>query len=302
MEFVAGPKPAADPCEKKARIDPKALYGLTIEERVAAALAHEQPPQPVLDKWARGRWWYVNTLFVSFVAVGLAFVPSIVKWLQTGVWHMNPIYSFTNPFQRLVGAHAISGLLLLALFFVQVFAGVTGSPDSRRRVYHRRIGYFIIAPLMFITLGIATATEVMANLCCQEFGFETTLIATVILICFTLGLRAARQKRIPEHKDWMMWTVLLTSEVGFARIGMYIAQPFYKCDTFMSDWPFVSSIWITNTAAFICLKSVGRFGWKYKSNLFIWFLQAAVGGYSLVSAIMFECPLIATNVTNVSVA
>ena len=105
MEFVAGPKPAADPCEKKARIDPKALYGLTIEERVAAALAHEQPPQPVLDKWARGRWWYVNTLFVSFVAVGLAFVPSIVKWLQTGVWHMNPIYSFTNPFQRLVGAH-----------------------------------------------------------------------------------------------------------------------------------------------------------------------------------------------------
>ena len=147
----------------------------------------------------------MNTLFVSFVAVGLAFVPSIVKWLQTGVWHMNPIYSFTNPFQRLVGAHAISGLLLLALFFVQVFAGVTGSPGSRRRVYHRRIGYFIIAPLMFITLGIATATEVMANLCCQEFGFETTLIATVILICFTLGLRAARQKRIPEHKDWMCW-------------------------------------------------------------------------------------------------
>ena len=91
------------------------------------------------------------------------------------------------------------------------------------------------------------------------------MMLLVILTTFVLGFRAARQKRYAEHKDWMMWTVLLALSAGGSRIGMYAMQPFYHCDTFNSDWPFLISIVYTNTAAFICLRAVGRFGWQYNA-------------------------------------
>ena len=243
------------------------------------------------EAWSKGRRWYGAVLITTFVAVGAAFVPATFVWLRDGTWHMNVIYPFTNPFQNLVSAHAISALLMLGLFIVQAATGVfAGEAASTRRIYHRAVGKWVLTPLLFVSLGLASAAEVAANLCCQEPSFETILISIVIFTTFTLGLRAARQKRYAAHKDWMMWTVLLTCQVGLARIGMYIVQPFYRCDTFKSDWPFVFSVWLSNLAAFVCLRSVGRFGWQYKANLFLWLMQAVIGVYMVVSAVEFQCP------------
>lgn len=243
-----------------------------------------------VDAWKRGRRRYFLALLTTFVGVLSAFVPSIVVWLQTGLWHMNVIYKYTNPFQRLVSAHAITGLALLGLFAAQAYAGIMGKPGSRSRTFHRIAGKFIITPLLVLCLGLAAATEIAANLCCQEYGFGTTALATTILVCFLLGLRAAKQKRLEAHKDWMMWTTVLTCQVGLARIGMFAAQPFYKCDTFLSDWPFAASVWLSNLVAFFCLRSVGRFGWRYKANLFLFAFQSVIGMYVVASAITFECP------------
>ena len=265
--------------------------------RYSAAVYAEDLPASVqvsgtAAAWSRGRRVYGLTLLASFLGVGAAFVPSTIEWLRNGIWHMNVIYKFTNPFQRVVSWHAITGMGLLVLFALQVFSGVTGSPGGRRRMYHRIAGYFVVTPLIVISLGLASASEVAANLCCQEFQFQTVLITIIIFITFSLGIRAVRLKRFAEHKDWMMWTVLITSQVGFARIGMFVMQPFYRCDPFLSDWPFVFAVWLSNIAAFICLYSVGRIGCRYKANLFLLILQAAIGTYSAVTAMLFECPTV----------
>lgn len=269
---------------EKAHTDDKSMYGMTVEERMEAAST------ATVDAGSSGSTTVLVTMLVVFVATGAAFIPSTMTWLDTGVWHMNVIYKYTNPFQRLVNIHAISGLAMLVLFAVQVTTGVTAKVGPTRRKFHRLVGLFLITPLLLLTVGIASATEIAANLCCQEFGFHTTLITAVIGTTFLLGLRAAFQKRIDDHKDWMMWAVLLTTEVGLARLGMFAAQPYYQCDTFLSDWPFVVSTWLTNIAAFVCLRAVGRFGIKHKANLFLWLLQASVGTYAIYGAIMFECP------------
>ena len=203
---------------------------------------------------------------------------------------MNVIYPYTNPFQKLVSAHAISGLALLGLFAAQVTSGVTGQPSSGRRVYHRVAGNYVVAPLILLCLGLAAVTEIMANLCCQDPQFSTTLLAIFILSTFGLGFRAAKQKRWDAHKDWMMWATLLTCHVGITRIGMLVMQPLYRCDTFLSDWPFVFSTWLSNLAATICLRAVGRLSRRHKANLFLWLVQMLMGGYYLASAIAFECP------------
>ena len=76
------------------------------------------------------------------------------------------------------------------------------------------------------------------------------------------------------------------------RTGMYATQPFYACDTFLSDWPWASAVWLSNLAAAICLRSVGRLSLRYKVNLFIVCFQGVIGVYAIISGMMFECPVV----------
>ena len=87
-----------------------------------------------------------------------------------------------------------------------------------------------------------------------------------------------------------MWTTVLTCQVGLARIGMFVTQPFYTCDAFNNYWSYFIAVWLSNLAALCCLTSIGRFNMNYKANVFLFCFQATFTAYLLYEAIMFQCP------------
>jgi uncharacterized membrane protein YozB (DUF420 family) len=272
----------------------ESLLSLSTASAIVHPSSPQDPAQPkdaVAAAWQRGKKAYHLAMVVLAIAVIVAFLPAVVAWLFTGTWFMNVMLQDTsNPFQRLVSAHAVSALIMLGLLIAQVTTGATGKPGDDRRVYHRLIGRFVLAPLIVFCLCLSAASEVMANLCCQEFSFMTMLTTAIIFVTLWLGLRAAKRKRYAEHKDWMLWTILNISATGTTRIGMYVVQPFMECDSFLSDWPFFLSALLSIIVAYVCLSSTGRLTRKHKSNLFMFTIIVVVGCYALASSLMFECP------------
>ena len=264
--------------------EPASLSGVVVDQSGDKVLAAP-------DAWAKGKKNFGFTLFVVFLAITASFAPAVVVWLQTGVWYMNVItQDFKSPFQRLVSAHAITALVMLGMLIAQVFTGITGVSTDDRRAYHRVIGKYVLAPLLVISLSLAALSEIMANIHGQHFSFITMLTVCVIFTTFSCGYRAALKKRYAEHKDWMLWTIIMVSETGMTRIGMYAAQPYMNCDAFLSDIPFFVSVLLATTAAWICLRSVDRIGRKFRANLALFAIHLMVGAYALVSSFMFECP------------
>jgi len=248
-------------------------------------------PAPSATAWVRGRSTYLLALLACGFAVTLAFIPAVAFWLVHGVWYMNVAKpEVANPFQRLVNAHAISALAMLVLLVAQVATGATGAPGDGRRKYHKWIGQYLLAPLLVICLSLSTAAEIAANLCCQEFSFITMLTTALIFTTFGLGFRAAKLKRYSEHKDWMLWTIVLTSLTGLSRVGMYVAQPFMECDSFKSDWPFFVAALLATITAFVCLRSVGRLKREHRANRALLAIHVLVGCYALLNSLLFECP------------
>lgn len=248
-----------------------------------------QKSKAAKESFERGKQAYGLCLIVMFAAVLLSFLPAVVTWLTHGVWYMNVIKkAHVNPFQKLVSAHAILALALLGFLVAQVATGATGKPGDERRAYHRIVGRYILSPLLIITLLFAVAAEISANMCCQEFSFFTMLTALVIMVTFSLGIRTARQKRYAEHKDWMLWTIVVTSGTGLSRVGMYVVQPYFECDSFLSDWPFFIAIFLSGVTAVICLYSIGRL--YLRMNVAMVLVHVVVGSYAFVSSVMFSCP------------
>lgn len=263
----------------------------TSPEDISVTTPGGKVPTAVQAAWARGKKQYALTLMFVFIGILGSFMPAIIVWLETGEWYMNVVTrDHQNPFKRLVNAHAITALVMLGMLVAQVFTGVTGKSTDDRRAYHRVIGKFVLAPLLVISLSLAALSEMMANSAGADFSFITMLTVAVIFTTFGCGYRAALKKRYAEHKDWMLWTIILVSETGMTRIGMYAAQPYMNCDAFLSDIPFFVSVVLATLTAWTCLRSVDRIGRKYKANVALFIIHIIIGGYALASSAMFECP------------
>lgn len=242
---------------------------------------------------------YAIGLQTAFFVTFVAFIPATVVAAKTGIWYMNVLYTegYHNPFQTLVGAHAISGLLMLVLFSAQSMTGAfpgakgrTPEEDARARKYHRFVGRWILSPLIILACVLAMTAEAYANLCCQDPDPATFLLAITITICFTNGIRAVMRKDYTTHKDNMFWVCMMACGVGMSRAAMYIIAPLYDCDTLPSLWPFFLSTVLGLSLAAYSFHSVGRFNWKHKHNV-IWFtLEGLVGVYFFVHAWGWECP------------
>jgi hypothetical protein len=244
--------------------------------------------------WARGKRTYgVVMLGLGFVVFG-SFLPAVIAWLIDSTWYMNVVRrDFVNPFQWLISAHALTALFLLAMLIAQVYTALTGKPGDMRRTYHRFVGKYVGALIMVSAL-FALAAETAANICCQEAGFMTLILMPLITITLGLGLRAAKEKRYAEHKDYMMWLVLIIASTGTVRFMMYILNPLMKCDPFLSDWPILLAVILSAIIAFLCLRSIGRIGLRYKTNLVYFGVHALYIANAAVSVALFECPAVQT--------
>merc|ERR1719446_209240 len=94
------------------------------EQKPAEQKPAEQKPAQLMkgrdlekerQMWEKGRMHYAIGLQTAFFVTFVAFIPATVVAAKTGIWYMNVLYTegYHNPFQTLVGAHAISGLLML---------------------------------------------------------------------------------------------------------------------------------------------------------------------------------------------
>jgi hypothetical protein len=273
-----------------------------LSEKDAKRAAEEKT---AAENWEKGRKWYGMSLMSVFIVAGLAFTPATIGWLATGIWRNNVFYTdgYFNPYQKVVTAHALTAILMLGLFIAQGISGIWGGDkDSKKRKYHRTMGKYVLSPLVVISCILAVTSELLANACCQEPDPTIVIFAAMIFFGFVMGIRAAIQKRFADHKDHMMWSILISCGVGLTRFFTYVTAPFYPCVNTPyglprgtpgspSLLPFLIATIFGLTVAFVALHSIGRFNWKTgKHNLIIWGLLFAKGIYFAYDSFTWECP------------
>ena len=235
----------------------------------------------------------VVTLLMIGVAVVLAFIPAICAYIQTGKWYMNVwMRNYFSPEQAYITAHAVTGMGLLALLFAQIGTGITSQKSPGARWYHRVSGTWIVIPLSVVSLGLAIGAQALEYLNTgSPHVFFNLGVTTIIIGELIIGVYYAKKKAFPEHKDWMLWALIdMASAGGLSRAGMYLMQPAFDCDPFLSDWPLLFATVVATLAAAYCCHACGRLGRKYKANTAMLVLHMLVCCYSLANAIPFSCP------------
>ena len=86
----------------------------------------------------------------------------------------------------------------------------------------------------------------------------------------------------------MLLGLVISMQNGLSRVGMYLMQPLFSCDPFLSDWPIFFSL-----AVGIAL--VSYYFWKagrllVRSNIAILTIMLAICIMMLVQGVGFECP------------
>ena len=169
----------------------------------------------------------------------------------------------------------------------QVFSGTTGQPGDTRRKVHRIVGTYILMPVLLPSMGIAVALQYTNGPADNDFLINL-LNALFVVGCFGAGIWAAKRKRYAEHKDWVLLGLVISMQNGLSRVGMYLMQPLFNCDPFLSDWPIFFSL-----AVGIAL--VSYYFWKagrllVRSNIAILTIMLAICIMMLVQGVGFECP------------
>ena len=79
---------------------------------------------------------------------------------------------------------------------------------------------------------------------------------------------------------------------GVSRAGMYLMQPFFRCDPFLSDAPIAFCAFVGSLIAVICLKANGRLRpfRKFRINTALLFWHLLAGTAMTLTTILFECP------------
>lgn len=233
------------------------------------------------------------TLLMVGLAVALAFLPAIWARAQTGLWYMNTwVQDSSSPEQIWIAAHAITAMSLLGLLFAQVASGMASSSHPRSRAYHRAMGRWVVVPLLVVSLSLAVVAQVLEYMHSgSPHIFINLPVAVIIAAEVFAGVYYATRRAIPQHKDWMTWALIDTASAsGLSRGSMYLMQPFFACDPFISDWPIFVGILAATVAASVCLHAGGRLGREHKANTAMLSLHGVLTLATLATSVGFECP------------
>ena len=157
----------------------------------------------------------ISAAVPRFALFLLALIPVLISSLIMASMHYGWANEFNTPADvvrrdsypiALVG-HFLGGSIMLLLGFAQF------SATLRRRFpgLHRWIGRgLVLAGGYFALSGLVMNASAKAQADSVLYNTAQNVMAVVFLAVLTLGIRAIRQGRVPDHRAWMMRSYAIT--------------------------------------------------------------------------------------------
>ena len=166
--------------------------------------------------------------FIGWAWVALCVV---VLWQSGGVrtFEMLAAPDVSDPFARRYVEHPVVGLLHFGpgLLFV-LFAPLQFSPTLRRRHLglHRRSGRILV-----VLAAVSGIYALLAGVRLPAYAGSPTLIATLVfgvyfLTALGMGVTRIRQRRVAEHREWMIRVFAIAIAVATIRAVVGLIQVF----------------------------------------------------------------------------
>jgi hypothetical protein len=174
----------------------------------------------------------IGTSSMMMLVLGfVGFAPAFWVGFSTGQWYYDALgrwnhvgteaakKSFGIRWDILLLMHVFTTLAWMVLAVFQVTTGATGRPGSKRKTWHRLVGYIAGSFCFLVTV------EAMVLEWHKPFNMSyVPIMVNAAMICVNLfaGIRFARNKRFAEHKSAMGWTCAWTAVPGLLRGMGYI--------------------------------------------------------------------------------
>lgn len=157
--------------------------------------------------------WRRNTILVlsGFAAASFTIVFAIPYYFGGG--EAFDSYARTGRLTWLL-AHISSAVIALLLGPVQLWLGMNGQTGQ----VHRTLGKLYVAAIAFSAMTayyLAYTTQVN-----WIFGLGLTGLATAWIVTTTLAVLAVRNRKIEQHKEWMIRSYVVT--FGFVLFRMFV--------------------------------------------------------------------------------
>ena len=145
--------------------------------------------------------------------LALAFIPSLVALMRVyqvpmGTLPDDKLYLGMTPIS--VVLHAICGATFALFAPLQLF------PTLRRRFpkLHRRAGWVLV--LAGLTIAVSGLVMVVLIPYSATLPLRATriVVGAMVIACLTLSIHAIRQRRVAQHRDWMLRTYALIMGAG----------------------------------------------------------------------------------------
>jgi uncharacterized membrane protein YozB (DUF420 family) len=176
----------------------------------------------------------IGTSSMMMLVLGfVGFAPAFWVGFAKGQWYYDALgrrnYSGSEVAKKIFGGrwdlllwiHVFTTLAWIVLAVFQVSTGATGRPGSKRKTWHRLVGYIASSFCFLVTV------QAVVLQCHKPFNMAyVPIMVNAAMICVNLfaGIRFARNKRFPEHKSAMAWTCAWTAVPGLMRGFGYICK------------------------------------------------------------------------------
>lgn len=165
-----------------------------------------------------------NRAFKLFGSIGLAggvagFSPSVFKLLTGPIWSV--MHNAPHTDNDFLYPHTCGCIVWFASLLVQLCTG--GTPYKRT---HRVSGY-IGALGLAVGMVFAFANTVKYDVVIERtplISLYTFVLIFGASINGAVGIARARQKRIPEHKDFMLMATMWTLDPALHRLSMWLVR------------------------------------------------------------------------------
>ena len=167
-------------------------------------------------------WWITS----SGILLLLALVTSSLAWMEIAY----PVLTLANVSRHAghVGwtyAHVVGGTFMLVFGTLNLYIGAT----RRLFRFHRQVGYLYLAGGAFgAVLALIVSLATLHGKVVRPFAFDLTVVedsgfglamlAIAWLVCAAMGWRAARNRRIDNHRDWMIRSYVLAWSFVICRL------------------------------------------------------------------------------------
>lgn len=169
------------------------------------------------------RSWWISS---SGLLLVLALVTSALAWMEIAY----PVLTLGNV-SRHAGhvawlyAHVVGGTFMLVFGTLNLYIGAT----RRFFRFHRQVGYLYLAggalgAVVALIVSLATVHGKVVRpfafdlTVVEDSGFGLAMLAIAWLVCAAMGWRAARNRRIDNHRDWMIRSYVLAWSFVICRL------------------------------------------------------------------------------------